>query len=106
MVIKKLRLMLEYGCYPVWLYDEEGFVEDTLLPEELRNDHSLDAMFIDLQNRYEALFINDEHVFDYIGFKTEAEKNAFLSDWQKAVNELTEKAKGKYEIVDDIGKSF
>lgn len=31
---------------------------------------------------------------------------AFLSDWQKAVKELTEKTKGKSEIVDDIGKSF
>ena len=105
-MIKKLRLLLEYGCYPVWLYDEDGFIVNTLLPEELRNDRELDAKFDDLQARYEALFINDEHVFDYIGFKTEAEKNAFLSDWQKAVKELTEKAKGKYEIVDDIDRSF
>ena len=105
-MIKKLRLMLEYGCYPVWLYNENGLVIDTLLPEELRNDRELDAKFDDLQARYEALFINDEHVFDYVGFESEAEKAAFLSDWQKAVNELTEKAKGKYEIVDDIGKSF
>ena len=106
MMIKKLRLMLEYGCYPVWLYDEEGFVVDTLLPEELRNDRELDAKFDDLQARYEALFINDEHVFDYIGFKTEAEKAVFLADWQEAVKELTEKTKGKYEIVDDINGSF
>ena len=105
-MIKKLRLLLEYGCYPVWLYDEDGFVINTLLPDELRNDRELDAKFTDLQDRYEALFINDEHVFDYLGFKTEAEKAAFLSDWQKAVKELTEKTKGKYEIVDDIGKSF
>jgi hypothetical protein len=105
-MVKKLRLMLEYGCYPVWLYNEEGFVVDTLLPKELRNDHELDAKFTDLQERYEALFINNEHVFDYVGFRTEADKAAFLADWEKAVKELTEKAKGKYEIVNDIGKSF
>ncbi len=105
-MVKKLRLMLEYGCYPVWLYNEEGFVVDTLLPKELRNDHELDAKFTDLQERYEALFINNEHVFDYVGFRTEADKAAFLADWEKAVKELTEKAKGRYEIVDDIGKSF
>ncbi len=105
-MIKTLRLLLDYGCYPVWLYDENDDLIDTLLPDELRNDHSLDAKFIDLQDRYEALFISDEHVFDYVGFKTEAEKAAFLSDWREAVDELTEKAKGKYEIVDDIGKSF
>jgi hypothetical protein len=77
-----------------------------LLPKELRDDRELDAKFTDLQERYEALFINDEHVFDYIGFRTEADKAAFLADWEKAVKELTEKAKGRYEIVDDIGKSF
>jgi len=105
-MIKKLRLLLDYGCYPVWLYDEDDDLVDTLLPEELRNDRELDAKFDDLQARYEALFINDEHVFDYVGFASEEEKTAFFSDWEKAVKELTEKAKGKYEIVDDIGKSF
>jgi len=34
-MIKTLRIMLDYHCYPVWLYDEEGNIVDTLLPEEL-----------------------------------------------------------------------
>ena len=105
-MIKKIRLLLDYGCYPVWLYDEDDDLIDTLLPKELRDDRELDAKFTDLQERYEALFINNEHVFDYVGFRTEADKAAFLADWEKAVKELTEKAKGRYEIVDDIGKSF
>ena len=47
-MINKIRVMLEYRCYPVWLYDEDGDVIDTLLPEELRNDRNLDKKFDEL----------------------------------------------------------
>ncbi len=30
--MKKIRVLMEYGCYPVWLYDDEGNIEDTALP--------------------------------------------------------------------------
>ena len=36
-MVKKIRIMLDYKCYPVWLYDENGDIIDTLLPEELRD---------------------------------------------------------------------
>ena len=29
-MIKRIRVMLEYHCYPVWLYDEDDDVIDTL----------------------------------------------------------------------------
>ncbi len=105
-MLKKIRLMLDYGCYPVWLYDENEDIIDTLLPEELRSDTKLDSQFDDLQNRYEKLFINNAHEFSFVGFKSEKEKQAFLNDWKHAVNELVTKTNGKYEIVDDIDKSF
>ena len=97
-MIKTLRIMLEYRCYPVWLYDEEGNIVDTLLPEELRSDSELDSKFDDLQARYDALFINNAHEFDYVGFKTEADK--------RAVSELRRKTQGRYEIIDEIEKAF
>ena len=105
-MVKKLNLSLEYGCYPVWLLDEDDNIIDTLLPEELRNDHELDTKFADLQARYEATFINDGHVFEGIGFKTKEEEDAFRFDWQQVVEELIEKTKGNYVIVDDIGHTF
>ena len=105
-MIKTLRLMLEYRCYPVWLYDEAGNIIDTLLPEELRDDVELDSKFDDLQARYDALFINNNHEFAYIGFKTEEEKRIFIKDWEYAVSELRKKTQGRYEIIDDVGKAF
>ncbi len=94
--------MLDYGCYPVWLYDENDDVIDTLLPEELRSDIELDKKFDDLQARYEALFINDVHEFSYIGFKNDADRELFLRDWALTTAELKEKLQGKYLITDDV----
>ena len=76
-MVKRIRLLLDYGCYPVWLYDENNDVIDTLLPEELRSDVELDRKFDDLQARYEALFINDAHEFSVVGFKTDADREVF-----------------------------
>ena len=105
-MIKKIRVMLDYGCYPVWLYDEDNDLIDTLLPEEIRSNIQLDAKFDDLQARYEALFINNSKEFSFVGFKTEEEKSKFLSDWNSAVQELRVATNGKYEIQDEIDKIF
>jgi hypothetical protein len=105
-MIKKIRLMLEYHCYPVWLYDENDDVIDTLLPEELRSDFELDAKFDDLQARYDALFIDNSHEFSYVGFKNDDERNKYMEDWKTTVNELKAKTNGKYSIVDDVRKAF
>lgn len=104
-MVTKLRLMLDYHCYPVWLYDESGNIIDTLLPEELRSDTELDAKFDNLQERFDALFIDNEHEFSFKGFQTEKEKQQFLNDWQSAVSDLRSKVAGRYEIVDDISLS-
>ena len=105
-MLKKIRVMLDYRCYPVWLYDEDGDIIDTLLPEELRDDKELDEKFDDLQSRYDALFIDTAHEFKFFGFTSEEQKQDFLADWDRAVSELKKKVNGKYQIIDDIGLTF
>ena len=79
-MVKRIRLLLDYGCYPVWLYDENDDVIDT----------------------YEALFINDAHEFSYVGFKNDADRELFLRDWALTTTELKEKLQGKYPLTDDV----
>lgn len=105
-MLNRIRLLLDYGCYPVWLYDECGDVIDTLLPEELRNDTELDAKFDDLQRRYDALFIDNPHEFSFVGFKSNDEREQFFNDWHSTVNEFTKKLNGRYTITDEIDKSL
>lgn len=104
-MIKRIRVMLDYGCYPVWLYDEDDDLIDTLLPEELRGTE-LDAKFDDLQARYEALFINNKKEFTYNGFSSPEEKAKFLSDWQTAYKELETAVNGRYPMTDEIRLTF
>ena len=105
-MITKLRLMLDYHCYPVWLYNEKDEIVDTLLPEELRSDIVLDSKFDDLQARYDALFIDNGYEFDFKGFESDKAKEEFLEDWANAVNELILKTNGLYTIIDDIRLSI
>ena len=104
-MLKKIRVMPDYGCYPVWLYDEDGLVIDTLMPEELRGTE-LDSKFEDLQARYDALFINTEKEFSYSGFNSSEEKERFLTDWQAAYDELEQAIDGRYPITNEIKLSF
>ena len=104
-MIKRIRVMLEYHCYPVWLYDEDDDVIDTLLPEELRNTE-LDAKFDDLQARYDSLFVNNTKEFSYKGFSSPEEKDKFMSDWQTAYDELVEAVGNRYPITNEIYRAF
>lgn len=104
-MITKIRVMLDYRCYPVWLYDENDNIIDTLLPEELRNT-TLDAKFDDLQARYDALFVNTQKEFSFKGFDTVEEKEKFLVDWDNAYNELVAATNGRYLITNEISRTF
>ena len=105
-VVKKIRLILDYGCYPVWLYDENGNIVDTLLPDELRSDRELDSKFDDFQAIYDSLFIDNQHEFSFVGFNNDDERDAFFRDWRDAYDELVEKTNGRYTIIDEISKSL
>ena len=39
-----LKISLEYRCYPIWEYSEDGDLIDNDLPEELLSDKELDEI--------------------------------------------------------------
>ena len=105
-MIKKIRLNLEYGCYPVWLYNENNELIDTLLPYEIRDNNELDLAFDNLQKRYESLFVNNSKEFYYKGFLSKADEEQFLKDWNLAVKMLADAVNDKYELIDEFKKSI
>ena len=85
--------------------DEDGNIDaacEAAVMEELRGDSELDSKFDDIQARYDSLFIDDPHEFSFVGFKSEAERKKFISDWESAVNDLVKKINGKYVIQNDV----
>ena len=96
--MKTIRILLEYGCYPVWLYDGEGLVEDNSLPPELAEDQALGETFRSIQERFDATYVDTSADFYNKGFASPEEEAAFKSDLKAAVDELAAKCPENYAI--------
>lgn len=72
-----VKINLEYGSFPVWVYDSEGNLVDNDFPEYLMEDEELENAFGELQALFDGLFIDNETEFRYIGFKTDSDKAFF-----------------------------
>ncbi len=97
--MKKIEISLEYGCFPVWLYDDAGSLADTTLPSEASDDIELLGLFNDIQARFEATFINNSQEFTDKGFASKEEERSFYKDLDVAVEKLNSHCSGLYEIV-------
>ncbi|MBF2596511.1 hypothetical protein [Listeria welshimeri] len=100
--MSEVRLFLDYKCYPVWVYDEAGFLEENDLPDELKKDKDLDVKLTHLQDKYNNLFTDTEIEFRYNGFNDENEKEKFLREFTEIQKELEKKLKNKYKVVSKI----
>lgn len=97
--MKKIEISLEYGCFPVWIYDDAGSLIDTTLPPEASGDSELSDSFNDIQARFEATFLNDSKEFTDKGFASKEEERSFYKDLDVAVEKLSNHCSGFYEIV-------
>lgn len=92
-----IKIRLEYKCYPVWLYDDDGIVEDTALPAELSDDGELEERFRSIQERFDATYVDTPTEFYNKGFAT-PEEDALRSDLAAAVALLAEKFPERYSL--------
>ena len=65
--MKTLKLHLDYRCYPVWIYGEDGAVEENVLPSELAEDPTLTVQLDHIQADYDCLFLDNGVEFSYQG---------------------------------------
>ena len=75
--MKRIQISFEYQCCPVWVYDEAGYLLCNGLPDEMQSDESLGALCDELQDTYDALFVDDGKVFEYLGFASEEQRLRF-----------------------------
>ena len=55
-MIKKIRLLLEYNTYCVWLYDENDEIIDNDIPPEWNDDQELINAFMTVNDIYDTFF--------------------------------------------------
>ncbi|TRW22702.1 hypothetical protein FL857_11025 [Criibacterium bergeronii] len=98
----KIKIYLDYHCYPVWVYNEKGELIDNNLPEELINDKEVDEAFTRIQDIYDNLFIDNSIEFGYKGFSREDEKEDFLKMIENAINIIMTKLGTTYLVENNV----
>ena len=88
--MNSLRLLLEYKAFPIWIYDEEGLVIDTILPSEWKEYYELSNALDKIQAIYDSLFLDTKEEFKFVGFKSSAEKESFFRQTVHRPNPNTE----------------
>ena len=105
-MIKKIRLMLEYNTYCIWLYDENDEILDNDNPPEWEDEKELTDAFMAVSDLYDSFFIDNDKEFRYVGCPNEETRNKLKDLITKAVNLLIEKNNNKYIIQNDIHYDF
>jgi hypothetical protein len=100
--MKKMKIYLDYQCYPIWVYDDNGDLICNDLPEELIKDKQLDETFVKIQNIYDNLFVDDSIEFKYIGFSNKEDREEFLKLIDNEVNKLKTKISDLYIFEEKI----
>ena len=105
-MIKKLRLMLEYNTYCIWLYNEDDEIADNDNPPEWRDDQELTDAYTAVSDLYDTFFIDNEKEFRYVGCPDDKTRKKLLSLIAKAVDILQKKNAGRYVIENDMDLTF
>lgn len=100
--MKKLRILLEYRCYPLWVYNEKGEIILNDLPNELKAEVDLQSLLKDIQTTYDNLFIDNKVEFRYKGFENEEKENEFKGKLAKMVQLIEAKMGNVYKIENSI----
>lgn len=101
-MIKKIRLLLEYNTYCVWLYNEKDEIIDNDNPPEWDDDQELTDAFMAVSDIYDTFFIDNEQEFCFIGCDDVETLEKLRNAVYLAVDMIYKKNNGKYTIVNDI----
>lgn len=96
--MKKIKIYLDYRCFPLWIYDDNEDLVDNDLPKELSEDKEVDDAFVEIQNVYDSLFLDNSTEFRYIGFINDSDKDKFIEMIDDAVSLIESKLGDAYVI--------
>ncbi|MDR2975545.1 MAG: hypothetical protein LBV00_12715 [Propionibacteriaceae bacterium] len=76
--LKKVRFLIEYGCYPLWPAEEStGFFYGPGAPVEVKARPELMADLEQTEDIWNSLYIDNEIELGWKGFGSEGEEQAF-----------------------------
>lgn len=96
--MKVLRIKLEYGCFPVWIYNENNELVENDLPPYLIDDVEIAPTFVHIQEMFDSLYLNNEKEFRYIGFRDQEQRELLGKELLRAINLLKVKLNSGYTV--------
>ncbi len=100
--MRKLRLLLEYGCYPVWSYDEDGILLEDDFPYDDLPGGRLEELKKIISDEFDSTFINNEREFSHKGFDSKEDARKFIAHLDEFRTLIKERYSKDYLIVDDF----
>ncbi len=101
-MIKKIRILLDYNTYCLWLYDENDEIIDNDNPPEWNDDEKLTKAFMDVSDLYDTFFVDNSKEFSYVGCPDKESADRLKMLFDRAVDILIKKNNGKYIIQNDV----
>ncbi|MFV5346311.1 hypothetical protein [Acinetobacter soli] len=98
-VIKLIKLMPDYQCYPLWEYDELGLVAN-LNPEDLPISKVLIDKLILWSDMYDETLCLDDPINS--GFKSIEDEKKFQLLGEELFKSLREELSGQYDVIYEI----
>ncbi|MBU3133907.1 hypothetical protein KPL40_15870 [Clostridium gasigenes] len=100
--MKKIKILLDYQCYPLWAYDEQGELICNDLIDELKNETEIKEILDYIQNIYDSLFVDNEVYFEYQGFENEEEKDGFIKKISRVIQLIESKVEKIYIVENKV----
>ena len=101
--MKRIKIFLDYKCYPMWIYNERNELICNGIAEELTDDKEIKTILKEIQKNYEELFEDNEITFEYKGFNNEEDKKYFLKRTNQVIEMINLKL-GKNYIIENAVK--
>ncbi len=96
--MKAIKFMLEYKCYPLWLYDDNGIPVGNDIPQELKSDVEFKSLIEEISREFDKLYRDDSEAFEYIGFSDDISKRAFFRKVDKCIDIIKRKVGKIYKV--------
>ena len=100
--MKKIKISLEYKCYPLWVYDQDNNLINNDLVGELKNEIEIENQLNEIQEIFNGLFEDNPILFEYKGFSKMSDKENLQKKINKLILEIEEKIGNKYIIENKI----
>jgi hypothetical protein len=93
--MKKIKLMADYECHPLWGTTPEDFGD--ISPKELPISLELQNSLNEWAKRFDAILNMEDPASS--GFNSEAEEKLFIDDGYKLAQRLRNELGSEYEII-------